>query len=37
MEFRGVQISFVLTLRELCELRDSAVNEFEPVRRTFSP
>ena len=34
MEFRGVQISLVLTLRELCGPRYSAVNEFEPVRKT---
>ena len=34
MEFRGVQISLVLTLRELCGLRYSAVNEFESIRKT---
>ena len=28
MEFRGVQISRVLTLRELCGRRHAAVNEF---------
>ena len=31
MEFRGVQISLVLTLRELCGLRYSAVSQFEPA------
>ena len=35
MEFPGVQISLALTLRELCSLRYSAVNEFEPVRKTL--
>ena len=34
MEFRGVQISLVLTLRELCGLRHSAVNKFNPARKT---
>ena len=33
MEFRGVQIDLVLTLRELCGLRSSAVNEFEPLEK----
>ena len=35
MGFRGVRISLVLTLRELCGLRYSAVNQFEPVRKTL--
>ena len=35
MEFHRVQISLVLTLRELCGLRDAAVNQFEPVRKTL--
>ena len=35
MEFRGVQISLVLTLRELCGLCYSAVNEFESIQKSL--